>query len=114
MSLADWGNSFYEVADSVTSLLVDIPSSTYRICITKPGFIPFIVDVHNQQYIQNERFEGNHIFIADETHIGYDVMPNQNMGPVSIQNGHFQIINRGGVIIKNGFEVKKGAEFKIK
>ena len=36
------------------------------------------------------------------------------MGPVSIQNGHFQIINRGGVIIKNGFEVKKGAEFKIK
>lgn len=51
---------------------------------------------------------------VDETHIGYDVMPNQNMGPVSIQNGHFQIINRGGVIIKNGFEVKKGAVFEIK
>jgi len=114
MSVEDNGNNLYEVKDSIRSLTLNFPNQKSRVCITRPGYKPYIAYIMNQKYIQNETLTDNSIFVSGETFVGKDVTPLLNEGPVVIDNGKTAIVNRHGVTIKNSFEVKRGAVFEIK
>ena len=107
---------YYKIYNNVTEVNVLHSPITmdYSICVTKPGFKPYIVYIKNHPYIQNEIISEDCIYVADSTQIGSNVSTILPEGPVSIEKGHIQIQNHGGVTIKNEFEVKKGAFLEIR
>lgn len=70
--------------------------------------------VLSNDYIQNESIPSNRIYLSDGISIGSDVTPLQGNGPVTIEGGKTIIYNPSVTMIKNDFEVKKGAIFEIK
>ena len=114
MSIADGGNAIYEVSDLTQSMTITIPNQDCSLCITKPGYKPYIAQIQTQQFIQNQTLSGNRIYTSSGITIGKDVTTSVSNGPVNIESGSIRIINRNGVTIKNCFEVNKGAEFEIR
>lgn len=95
--------------------ILQVPiSMDYSICVTRPGYKPYIVYVLSNDYIQNESIPSNRIYLSDGISIGSDVTPLQGNGPVTIEGGKTIIYNPSVTMIKNDFEVKKGAIFEIK
>lgn len=113
MSLSDGGASLYEVYDSVSSAIINNFTNGCGICITKPGYIPYLADFSDIEYIQNETFDGQRVIWANEVQIGSNVTTNKPTGPVSIESGS-TVIHSRNVTIKNDFEVKTGALFEVK
>ena len=107
---------YYRVYNNIREdAILQVPiNMDYSICITKPGYKPYIVYVLSKDYIQNESISSNRIYLNDGISIGSDVIPLQGNGPVSIEGGKTIIFNQSGTMIKNDFEVKKGAIFEIK
>ena len=91
-------------------------SNSFEIAIDKHNYIPYIVHVDTDNlYIQNKTFTENEYYVGTPMSIGYDVTSTQSYGNVIVDAGAKIIINKGsGVIIKNGFECKQGAEFIVK
>lgn len=112
MSTEDMGNSYYEIQDSVSSAFFSNIPDECSICITKAGYIPYLAIFNKIKYIQNETFDTDITINAGQTFIGSDVTPQKPQGPVILEHGKLTI-NCPQVIIKNSFEVKKGAEFEI-
>ena len=113
ISILDGGESLYEVYDSLSSVSISNFANGDAICVTKPGYIPYIASYSDLEYIQDESIEGQKVIWANEVHIGSDVTTAKPIGPVSIESGS-TIIHSNDVTIKNDFEVKIGAQFEIK
>ena len=113
MSISDNGQSLYEVHEDVSNAIISNFSIGDGICITKPGYIPYIADFSDIVYIQNESFERQKTIWANDVCIGSDVTTSKPNGPVAVENGATTIHGKN-VIIKNDFEVKTGASFEIK
>ena len=107
---------YYEVYNNASDMpILDNPiTMNYSICVTKPGYVPYVVYVLKDNFIQNDTITDNRIYISDPTSIGSDVTPQQENGPVAIEGGKTIIFNQSGIMIKNDFEVKEGAIFEIK
>lgn len=114
MSLSDDGASYYNVTKNTSSTSFDIPSADCSVCVTKPGYVPYIINVVHRDYIQNEVITGNNIIISGNVIIGKDVTNEVSQGPVTIENGRTYIVPSNGVTIKNSFTINKGATFEIK
>lgn len=114
MSMNDFGESFYHVEENVNTYSCSNITSDVCVCITKPGYIPWIAYIfNNEAYIQNEIFKGDIHIIARNTFIGSDVSSIKENGPVNIQKGKTTIKSTNGVTIKNDFEIEIGSEFEI-
>ena len=118
MSSNDNGASYYDVQEDTGNNTVDFtfyPTyPTCKICVTKQGYVPVILTLTNNTYIQNETFTGyNTISKPGHAFIGKDVTTSKPQGPVIIQSGSLTISKPTDVNIKNDFEVKQGAVFKI-
>ena len=88
----------------------------YSVVVTKQGYIPYnyIFGVNHGVYIQNESFNANTEIENTNVYIGKDVKPLENQGPVTIgERTSVKIKANNGVLIKNSFEVKFGAELEI-
>lgn len=114
MSSNDVGNTYYQVEDVVSNATFTIPSNTYSVCVTKPGYIPYRAIVCNGNYIQNESFDCDTYVYSGQLSIGSDVTTAKPNGPVIIENGKTEIKATNSVYIKNDFEVKHGAYFSIR
>lgn len=91
-------------------------NQTCSVCITRPGYIPYVATVEVNDgiaYIQNETFSQSQTINAREVFIGNDVTASKPQGPVSVENGTLQINYQDKTFIKNNFQVKKGAKLKI-
>jgi hypothetical protein len=86
----------------------------YSICVTKPGYKPYLVYILSREYLQNEIIADNRIYIADRTFIGSNVTSSQETGSVTIEKGKILIFNQSATNIPNDFEVKKGAILEIR
>ncbi len=114
MSLNDSINTSYNIFDGQVSNQ-QIPLSDFSICITRPEYIPYVVNVYkSKNFIQNEIIEENCIYLSPQMSIGQDVTSLIPSGNVIINNGQTIIQSQGDVVITNGFEVKKGATFEIR
>ncbi len=119
MSLDDFGESYYKLYQNRRSLtLTGIPNNC-SLCITKPGYVPYVINlvdnllVTNPLYIQNETLQGENSYITGSAFIGRNVINSRPEGAVVIPNGKTTITATDGVVIKNDFKVERGAEFKI-
>lgn len=83
------------------------------ICISKPGYIPYITEFDKELYIQNTSFTTDTQINAGEVFVGYNVTDQLQNGNVVIERGTLKINSINGVTIKNGFEIKKGATLLI-
>ena len=94
-------------------LSYEVPSTDFSVCVTKPGNIPIVYYVLHNGFIQNEILTENTICTANNVLIGSDVTNLTSQGPVVISKGHTSVIAPKGAIVKNHFEVKKGATLNI-
>ena len=112
MSTSDGGASYYQVHNLVSMAQFEQPTMDCSICVTKPGYVPYIMEYKDTIYIQNESLNGNNTFSARNVFIGRDVTTTKPQGPVEIESGS-TIIKAKNVTIKNNFEVTFGAELNI-
>lgn len=105
-------NYYYDVEENINSFSFSGIGERGTVCITKPGYIPYIASYGQTVYIQNETESHDIHIIANEVNIGRDVTNTKTHGPVVIESGKTNI-KSNQVIIKNNFEVKKGASFEI-
>lgn len=112
-SYADYGNSYYAVTEAVNSQTYYIDNITCYVCITKPGFIPYIAVVGNDVYIQNETYDNYAEIKAGNIFAGNNVTTSKPIGPVIIQSGNLKMNATNSVTLSNGFEVKHGAGLEI-
>lgn len=111
-------NVAYYCLDNVSSMNGGrLISGEYCVCITKPGYIPYIYIFSVDQGIclQNESFMAKKTdVVSTNVSIGSDVNTSAPQGPVTIgERANVKINASQGVLIKNNFEVKAGATFEI-
>ena len=88
----------------------------YQICITKPGYIPYIALAGSNAhlYVQNEDVDYVvHVF-TNKTSMGSHVTSEQTPGSVTIVKGGGLIIKSNEVTIEDEFEVELGGVLEIK
>lgn len=109
----DFGESYYEVIDSLGSYSFTLPSGAYRLCISKYGYIPYIVTIADNLYVQDETFSSDTNIIANQVYVGSHVTNEKPQGPVTVSNGSVKINSFNGVEIVNDFQVQQGATLEI-
>lgn len=99
----------------VSSLItIPLPPSKCDIALNKHDYIPLVLHC-GVNVIQNELITQDANYIGDSLRIGYDVTDTIPYGNVVIEpDAKVTIFSNNGVVIKNGFECKLGAEFEIK
>jgi len=112
-SYADYGNSYYAVTEAVNSQTYNIGNTTCYVCITKPGFIPYVAVVGDDVYIQNETYDNDAEIKARNIFAGNNVTTSKPIGPVIIQSGRVKMNAANSVTLTNGFEVAREAELEI-
>lgn len=109
----DFGGSYFRVVkDTCSALFTDLIGS-YTVCITKDGYLPYVIPFNVNTYIQNENITENRTITSYNTYIGSNVTYDKPIGPVFINNGKTSIWNKNEVTITRDFEVRQGAEFEI-
>lgn len=109
----DFGESYYEVIDSLSSYSFTLPSGAYRLCIFKYGYIPYIVTIADNLYVQDETFSSDTNIFANQVYVGSHVTNEKPQGPVTISSGAVKINSSNGVEIVNDFQVQQGATLEI-
>ena len=112
-SVADNGDSYYVVSDSTNCANFSSVNSDCYLCVTKPGYIPYIARVGPSVYLQNETIISNLPIFSTSTYMGSDVTTSKPQGPVTIEKGKVTNKSHGSVTIKNNFDVRLGAELEI-
>lgn len=116
MSASDNGNTYHKVYDAVDNITIEQFPSSYSVCITKQGYIPLVYNIShesNKWIIQNQKMIGLAAYSLDNMEFGSNVTQNLPNGNVEVNSGTTEITAKS-VILRPGFSVKKGAEFKIK
>lgn len=104
--------SYYDVRNGSTATFTSVIDG-YCICITKPGFIPFIATINSTTYIQDETITGDYNVVSENVYVGSDVTTSMSQGPVIIESGNVELYGTNEVFIKNDFTVENGASLKI-
>lgn len=96
-------------------LNLSMPSDNFYFAVNRHNYYPYITFCSSSSCIQNKTLTGNCFYSASPLNIGYDVTTNQTYGNVVLESGAKLSIQNGysGVLIKNGFECKLGAELSI-
>jgi hypothetical protein len=115
MSLDDDGENYYVTDERTGNPLFpySIPPINCSVCISKPGYIPFVFYLYNSEIIQNEIIEGPAFCISNGIQIGKDVTDTKPHGPVSLERGNMMVYSPNGVSINNSFEAKIGCTLNI-
>ena len=114
MSFNDDGESYYNVIRDINSCVFNNVPSSVSACVMKNGYTPSLYYINdNETIIQNKIISSNDTYISDSIKIGKNVSNNIEEGPVSVDKGTTTIKASNGVLIKNNFEVKRGAKFNI-
>ena len=112
-SANDVGNSYYDVRSGSSATFSNL-TDDYSICITKPGYIPYLARCGNTVYLQNESIIGDLDVFSTQTYAGSNVITNRPTGPVEINKGSTIIRGTNGVTISDSFEVKDNASLEIR
>ena len=113
VSANDMGEDYYDVRNGMTATFNNL-TDEYSICITKPGYVPYIATCGNTVYMQNEIVNRDYEIFSSQTLAGRDVTTSKPNGSVEIRAGKTTIKSENGVTLKNSFEVRKGASLEIR
>ena len=64
---------------------------SYSICVTKTGYIPYILHVRNTEFIQNETYDEETMIMGNNIRIGSNVTSFREEGPVVVESGKTSI-----------------------
>lgn len=106
------GTNYYEVSSGTTASFSNVVDG-YNLCITKPGYIPFVATIRDSEYLQNTTLTGNNYIVAKDVYAGRDVTTAMPQGNVTISNGNTAICGTNSVTLKNNVTVQPGATLKI-
>lgn len=109
----DLGDSYYDVRTGMNASYTNL-TNEYSICITKPGFVPYIAKCGNTVYMQNESVNRDYEVFSNQTIAGSNVTISIPNGPVEINKGNTIIKGTNGVTVNDSFEVKKGASLEMR
>lgn len=112
-SANDIGNSYYDVRSGMSTSFPNL-TDEYTICVTKPGYVPYIAKCGNTVYMQNESVNRDYEVFSNQTIAGSNVTTSKPNGPVEINKGNTIIKGSNGVTINNSFEVKNGTSLEIR
>ncbi len=111
--VAGMNGSYWNVMRNVSNATFNnVPDDCY-VCVSKPGYVPYIEAYGDTIYIQDEVLGTHCKILANKVYIGKNVTSGKPEGPVSVDAGNVSINATDGVHIKNDFTVKKGATLKI-
>ena len=119
MSMDDMGQSYYSVKKNVNGTWNRFEGLTeahpYSVCITRNGFVPFVAQVHQSFFMQDESLQSDEelFIIAQEASIGKHVTDGKPQGEVVIA-GNMTVMCSGSVLIDKGTSIAQGAKFEIK
>lgn len=114
-SIDDYGETYFSIKNSENGevIFTGVPDSC-RLCITAPGYIPYLQTIFKNVYIQNETISDSRHIVTDRLFMGTNVTDTTPMGPVVIENGAKLDVSYGnGVYIMPETEIKKGAIINI-
>lgn len=108
-------NSFYIVCDSSSTASIQNMDGVYQICITKPGYIPYIAIVGYDIALQNESVDYPiHVFANNKSFMGSNVNSDVCPGPVVVNNrGSLTVRSKKGTTLDKGFSVELGGTLDI-
>ena len=115
-SLDDFGESYSDtITKTMPGVFINLPDNQdYSLCFMRPGYRPFVLNCYLNGYIQKDVLADMSISFCENLQIGHNVTTQKANGPVIIENGgSLEVRDFKSVFIKNSFEVKKGAKFKI-
>ena len=113
MDIDNDGASYYLVKKNIQTIDIEPNNAECKICVTKLGYKPYILNIPNTTYVQNQVFTGSQSITSGITHIGRDVTTTHQQGPVIVQSGTLTINSPKKVYIKNSFKVESGAKLRI-
>ena len=112
--------SFYnKTTGSVSSFVgteVDYPyngSDEINICITRHNYIPYIVQVGDDIYIQNENIQGGRTYKGNNIYVGKNVTTEKPQGEVIFRSGSSTTFNGRTVILDKGTTVEIGSTLNV-
>lgn len=114
VSSADGSQNTFILKENVQTTDITNISEECNLCISKIGYIPYIVKVGDTVYIQNEKLSGNNTYHTNKVYIGSDVTNTKEKGNVVIDNGKTIVQSENGVTITKNFTIKEDAIFEIK
>ena len=113
-SVADGGDSYFEFVElENTAQFTGVDEDCY-LCISKPGYIPYLARVGTNVYLQNESIFRNLPIFSTNTYAGRNITSSKPQGPVVIESGKVTNTSQGSFTIQNNLEVKIGASLEIK
>ena len=96
--------------------LFEVENKDVTICITKSGFIPYIIKFNPEcLYIQNETLKEGKVYMSPEIKIGSDVTDAKSFGDVTIKGdskGKY-IFRASEMELKSGINIETGAEVEM-
>ncbi len=108
---------YYQTAKEIQNVsFANVENGNYTLCITKPNYKPLIQKINvGTEYIQNETFTENVIFLSNDIYAGSHVTTTKPIGDVTIKPDASVTINAtGNTLLGNGFTCEKGEILEIK
>lgn len=113
--VSDENDEDYYIVLNGNMISVRNDRETYKICITKPGYIPCTVIIGKNQYLQNLTIEGDVRLFATNVAIGENVTNQTTPSPVHVvSGGNLVVSKKNEVFLDKGFSVAKGGTLEIK
>lgn len=112
MSAADMGKSYYAVNSFAFSYIFKDIDTDVTVCITKPGYIPVVVDLKSELFLQNETTSGTKEYKANVITIGSSVTSAKPKGNVIFKSGDITIKGKN-VTIYGSTTINKEANVTI-
>ena len=114
-NMNDFGSSYFDLTEETSGgneEIVAVPGKC-RVAITQAEYVPAVFSVYPIDTLQNEFISEHSWVFSNCLQIGRNVTNTEEEGPVIIEDGNVTIRNNGELLIKNDFEVKKGASLLI-
>ncbi len=112
-SVNDYGETYYHVINNTDSTVINGLDNDYYLCITKPGYIPYLARVGSNVCIQNEIISRDLPIFSDVTQIGRNIISDRSEGDVILTKGKIKNVSHEYFLINNGFKTENGTEIFI-
>lgn len=109
-STLDDGDSYFEVAEGVSSHTFNSVARPYYVTVKKHNYIPYLSDT----YVQNKTLSSDAFISGNNIYIGSSVTTNEPSGQVTIQNGADILFDAKNDVNLDGlFEAELGGTFEV-
>ena len=108
----DYGNSYFQVVENISSHTFTNVETPYCVTITKHNYVPYTYP--EDVYIQNQVIEKDYYIQGRNIYVGNSVTTSKPQGDVVIKkDAHVIFDATGEVVFDNGFECEAGSTFEV-